>query len=244
MKRYIGCMLIVINGASNGHSVALSLQLTRNPAPSVIKETELPLKDNTSLSQSDIEGIENILGAFAQMIGNFAHAMANPQSSTAAATAISGIITNAVQVIIELAKHKNHLIDAMPITYLPSRISPNGHYTLEAMEKELNAKHSEFDPSTQAIVTTFAGMVGNFANIVADPHNPNVVGSNIANLLAGMINIAVQATRYGILNEDSTAQDLEELLAHNTPLIEALASHMQYHAARVRLLRLCSESHA
>ena len=46
---------------------------------------------------------------------------------------------------------------------------------------------------TQAILTHFANIVNSFFGIVQDPHNPVNVGSNVANMLGSIVNIAVEA---------------------------------------------------
>ena len=54
--------------------------------------------------------------------------------------------------------------------------------------------------TTQAILGSLVGMLSNFAAIVANPHNGNVVGANITSMLAGLINIAMQGSKRAIVD--------------------------------------------
>jgi len=52
------------------------------------------------------------------------------------------------------------------------------------------------------VLAQFANMVASFFNIVQDPKNPKVLGPNLINILGGIVNIAVEGLRSGILTEE------------------------------------------
>ena len=69
----------------------------------------------------------------------------------------------------------------------------------------------KYDP-TPAVLTHFAHVVGGFINIIQDPHNPDHVGGNVANMLGHMVNIAVEATRRGDLPPNATQEDIAHFI--------------------------------
>lgn len=64
------------------------------------------------------------------------------------------------------------------------------------------------DPEGQAVLAPFANIVGNFASIVADPYNPVVVAPNLASIFVGILNMAMEAMKYGALLNDNDGDDL------------------------------------
>lgn len=239
MKRHFGFVLIMMSSVSSGEEITLSVraaELVGQPGADAATEIELLVKETQGYSADDIEGVRTILEAFTQMFASFAAVMCNPNNPIIAANGISSILSNTFKVILTLGKNKNCALDDT-IAYSFTRHN-NAYYTLEAMEKELVSKQqTNEDQTTREIFTHFAGMIGNFANIVADPHNPNVLGSSIANLLAGMINIAVTATRKGLLTPDTTQAELEAFFLSDTQALEELGVLVRHHAMRARMLR-------
>jgi hypothetical protein len=76
------------------------------------------------------------------------------------------------------------------------------HFNIEGWSARKKASHTHTTQSqlienqkTQIILNTFAAIAGNFATIVVDPRNPHVVGPSVANMIAGIVNIAMIGTR-------------------------------------------------
>ncbi len=60
----------------------------------------------------------------------------------------------------------------------------------------------------QVLLNHFAGIIGNFFNIIQDPDNPEVVAPNIANMIGGMINIVVEAIKNDQLSSHATQKEI------------------------------------
>lgn len=60
----------------------------------------------------------------------------------------------------------------------------------------------DLDEDGVAVLTQFAGIVGNFIGIVQAPHNPTNVGANLAGMIHGLANILTIATKSGKKLED------------------------------------------
>lgn len=54
-----------------------------------------------------------------------------------------------------------------------------------------NQSHKE-NATEQVVLGNFANIVQNFFSIVQDPHNTAHVGANISQMLAGIVNVAVE----------------------------------------------------
>lgn len=65
------------------------------------------------------------------------------------------------------------------------------------------------DETTQVVLANFANMLGNFFNILQAPNNPQNVGNNIAGMLNGMVNIAVEAMKGGQLSIDDDQETIK-----------------------------------
>jgi hypothetical protein len=199
----------------------------------------LEVRNNTQeLTPSELEGIENILDAFVNMIKGVAHVMANPNSRLAAWTGITDIITNTFKVITELAKHKHGVIDDIMICDYERRL-PHVQSTLESMEYELMTQQDvQDDPNKQIIASNVANMIDNCANIIADPHNPHVVGSSVAHILSGIINIAVQlGKRTPLVADDMAYEHMCTSLLADQAFMNSLSTILQHKVSRVLLVR-------
>ncbi len=56
------------------------------------------------------------------------------------------------------------------------------------------------------VLAQFANMVASFFNIVQDPKNPKVLAPNLINILSGIVNIAVEGLKSGVLTEEETEE--------------------------------------
>ena len=63
------------------------------------------------------------------------------------------------------------------------------------------------------MLSNFAHIVQNFFNIVQSPSNAHVVGSNIAQMLSGLVNVAIEAMKRlpNDVTEEERAEYLEQL---------------------------------
>jgi len=79
----------------------------------------------------------------------------------------------------------------------------------------------------QAILNTFMHMVGNFANILAEPRNMEIVSSSAAHMVAGIIDIALTAMN-GNARDQKTLQTINDLkaLKHNAEFETLIRTHM------------------
>jgi len=234
MKKCMWLLLVITHGVGYGSAML--------PVPCehmVHVACALDIKNNTQeLTQSELEGIDNILNAFVNMIKGVAHVMANPNSKLAAWTGITDIITNTFKVITELAKHRHGVIDDIMICDYERRVPPV-QSTLESMEYELMAQQVvQEDPTKQIIASNVANMIGNCANIIADPHNPHVVGSSVAHILSGIINIAVQLGKRTALMADMTYEHMCASLLADHAFMNSLSTILQHRVSRVLLVRL------
>ena len=221
------------------HGVGYGSEISPVPCEHVVHMAcALEVRNNTQeLTQSELDGIENILNAFVNMIKGVAHVMANPNSKLAAWTGITDIITNTFKVITELAKHKHGVIDDIMICDYERRV-PHVQSTLESMEYELMTQQAiQDDPTKQIIASNVANMIGNCANIIADPHNPHVVGSSVAHILSGIINIAVQLGKRTPLMADMTYEHICASLLADQAFMESLSMTLQYRVSRALLVR-------
>jgi len=221
------------------HSVGYGKEMSQVPCNHVIYTAcALEANSNTQeLTQSEVEGIENILNAFVNMIKGVAHVMANPNSRLAAWTGITDIIKNTFDVITELAKHKHGVIDDIMICDYERRL-PSTQSTLESMEYELMTQQDvQDDPTKQIIASNVANMIDNCANIIADPHNPHVVGSSVAHILSGIINIAVQLSQRTPLMADMTYEHMCASLLADHAFMNSLSTILQHKVSRVLLVR-------
>ncbi len=82
---------------------------------------------------------------------------------------------------------------------------------IRAPKPQPNCQEDEKDPATAEILQTFAGVVVNFGKVVADPNNPQNVAEKVANMVAGMINIASIMTKSPILKEHGIKQVLDSI---------------------------------
>ena len=233
MKKCIGLLLVVV------HSVGYGDETPPVPCEHIVHVASTwDAKNNTQeLTPSEIEGIENILNAFVNMIKGVAHVMANPDSKLAAWTGITDIITSSFKVITELAKHKHHVIEDIMICDYERR-GPYTQSTLESMECELMAQQTvQVDPNKQLIASNVANMIGNCANIIADPHNPHVVGSNVAHILSSIINIAVQLGKRTPHMDGTMYEAMCAALLADQEFMEEMSTVLQYKVSRVLLVR-------
>lgn len=69
------------------------------------------------------------------------------------------------------------------------------------------------ETSTTVVLSHFANMVQNFIQIVQNPHNPVNVGTNIAQMFAGIINVALEAIKKSPTGStsDETKKYIEQL---------------------------------
>jgi hypothetical protein len=70
-------------------------------------------------------------------------------------------------------------------------------------------QHKE-DITEQVVLGNFANMVQNFFSIVQDPHNTAHVGANISQMLAGIVNVAVQVMKN--FPVDASSQERAEFI--------------------------------
>lgn len=88
-------------------------------------------------------------------------------------------------------------------------------FNIKSEEEVIRAPKQDFqdekDPATAEILQTFAGVVVNFGKVVADPNNPQNVAEKVANMVAGMINIASIMTKSPILKEKGIKQILDSM---------------------------------
>lgn len=231
MKKFLGFLTLCVvgNNLEGGPEIipVVSEQVTNLCQ-------NLQTQNNQALTSSDIQGIENILNAFVNMIKGVAHVMAHPESKLAAWTGVTDILTNTFKVITELAKHKQGIIDDLMICEYERR-GPRTECIVESFEHELIVQEVvQTDPAKQVIASNVAHMIDNCANIIADPHNPHVVGSSVARILSGIINIALQLGKRGVTSYEN---ECAALLA-DEHFMSNLSSVLHHKVARVHLLRL------
>lgn len=89
-------------------------------------------------------------------------------------------------------------------------------FSTKAKEKEMTRcshyPNGEVDEEAAIVLSTFAGMIGHFAEIVKDPHNeenPNNVAVNLLGIGQGIVNIFATAVSRGI----QIAKDFREKVA-------------------------------
>jgi len=97
-----------------------------------------------------------------------------------------------------------HIQDATQKVNNLEKVPQNHQPTIAEIE---DAKEKEI---VQHLLHNFAGIVGNFFNIVAAPNDPQVVGNSISNMLGGMINIAVEAFKRGDLKLDADQETIKQ----------------------------------
>jgi hypothetical protein len=68
----------------------------------------------------------------------------------------------------------------------------NATQELEAINQSCQYQQA---PIEQVVLGNFANIVQNFFNIVQNPHNPVNVGANISQMLAGVVNVAVELVK-------------------------------------------------
>ncbi|MCX5922409.1 MAG: hypothetical protein NTX86_03705 [Candidatus Dependentiae bacterium] len=73
---------------------------------------------------------------------------------------------------------------------------------------QLNAAHET--ATEQIVLGTFANLVQNFFNIVQNPHNSTNVGTNVTQMVAGIVSAALQIMKN--LPEDITAEEKQYCL--------------------------------
>lgn len=75
-------------------------------------------------------------------------------------------------------------------------------------------KHQAEDVHVQQMaIQTMANMANNLVQIGADPHNPQVVGSSIVNILGSFVNFVIAATRHPELIEILQNQEFQDIVA-------------------------------
>jgi hypothetical protein len=62
----------------------------------------------------------------------------------------------------------------------------------------------------QVVITNFADIVNSFFNIVRDPRNPHNVATNMTNVLANIVNIALLATKRSVAIHEETGEKISE----------------------------------
>jgi len=72
----------------------------------------------------------------------------------------------------------------------------------------LPAIYNDDSKEVQVLLNHFAGIVGNFFSIIQDPDNPQVVGTSIANMIGGMINIVVEAIKNDQLSSNANQEEI------------------------------------
>jgi hypothetical protein len=239
MKKCFGLVLIGLSGISNGDSVTLSLHASSladvseqisDECAALMRQTTAPNEQN-----QDLEGIDVMLNAFTDMIKGAAFALYHPNDPAATLAGMSTIITSAFKVIAELAKHKNYPIDT--IMYVHGDRGPRLQYTLEAMEHELmHQQVTEPDPVKQIIKQNVASIAGNCVNIIADHHNPHTIGSNVANIVASLINIAAQFSKNSTLTRDGMCGKLAAELLADEGMMHDLSNGMHCELSKARLV--------
>lgn len=106
-------------------------------------------------------------------------------------------------------------MDRMPDNYLvqvPEITSDNNQPIPQSHEQIIDQDKEE----TKRILTTFMSMVGSFAHILSDPHNPQVVGSQMAKIFSGLIVIGMEAFKGSKIGDDDaiplTVDDIDDQL--------------------------------
>lgn len=83
------------------------------------------------------------------------------------------------------------------VAYAKKPSASTAQINLTTVENAQDLHEQTTDPDdvqTKKILSTFLGMISNFACIVADPHNPHNVGAQLTQLFAGIVAIAVEVT--------------------------------------------------
>ncbi len=86
---------------------------------------------------------------------------------------------------------QNYVVTAPPLPPVQSQPPQTIQEMIEADEQE-----------TERILVTFLSMVGNFLNILKDPKNPCVVGTQMAQILTGLVAIGMEAFNKSIPLDD------------------------------------------
>ncbi len=119
-----------------------------------------------------------------------------------------------------------HTQDATQEVNNLEKVPQNHQPTIAEIE---DAKEKEI---VQHLLHNFAGIVGNFFNIVAAPNNPQVVGNSISNMLGGMINIAVEAFKRGDLKLDANQETIKQFTQTLSKKLNTTLSRMIVARAR------------
>jgi hypothetical protein len=85
------------------------------------------------------------------------------------------------------------IILAAPFFFLQSSAHPND--ATQEINALIHEQLAHKDATEQVVLGTFANMVQNFFNIVQDPHNKPLVVANISQMLAGIVNVAVEVMK-------------------------------------------------
>lgn len=90
-----------------------------------------------------------------------------------------------------------------------SSFASNYIYTQKDATQEINTLNNESPHKDtiieQVVLGNFANIVQNFFSIIQNPHNIGHVGANISQMLAGIINVAVEIMKN--LPSDTCAED-------------------------------------
>jgi len=86
-------------------------------------------------------------------------------------------------------------------------------------QKPDKPKHSE---TAQAVLAGVAHVAQNVGNIIKDPHNPHNVGSSVASMISGIINITLAA----IKDKSLDLTDEEAVRAHLIDICEPMCEQI------------------
>lgn len=82
--------------------------------------------------------------------------------------------------------------------------------TAELNQMDPNTNQDSDDQLAQTVLNNFAGIVQSFIQIASNPQNPSVVGSSIAQMLSGLVNVAMEVFKK--LPECDSDEQREEYL--------------------------------
>lgn len=147
----------------------------------------------------------------------------------AIAANISQTLTHVVDLALEVV-HRSQIPTTMTLNELraifesedAARSYIKNAQTITQVDNLANDKGASLDKEfKQTILTSVMNMLGNLANILADPRDRHVVAPNIANMLAQVLNIAASAKKTGDLSPEVFTPAVEKCLRSNRSFIRA-----------------------
>jgi len=107
---------------------------------------------------------------------------------------------------------------------------PDATEEINAMENiVLPINNRENAQEIQVFLNHFAGVVGNFLNIIQDSDNPTVVDHSIANMISDIINITVEIIKNDKLSPQASQKEI-------TRYVEKLLTDEQFKKRFIKLI--------